>query len=320
MKQDLIADLGYLAIGSRMRRITDLMWRDVMSIYAQRGIDFEPRWFPVYLLLSGRDGLNISEIARELNYTHPAVVQIANAMQKHGLITSSAQKNDRRTRALTLTRKGRELQKKIEPVWDEIRLAVEETCSSATADFLQVLARLEAAHEEVSLVERVDRIHQQKLDSIVLIIGFDKENPEHAEAFRKLNEEWLQKYFTIEPHDREMLDDPAGYIITPGGAIFFAQRNGELVGTCAMIPAPQQEFELAKMAVTEHMQGKQIGKRLGLACLQWAREMEAKAVWLETNSKLATALNLYRKLGFRFEERPFVSEYARSDTYMRIEL
>ncbi len=261
MTQDLIASLGYLAIGSRMRRLTDTMWKDVAKIYERRGIEFEPRWFPVFYLLMDSNK-NISEVARELNFSHPAIVQIANAMQKRGLLTSSVSKEDRRTRTLALTRKGRDLQRNIEPVWEEIRSAVEETCISATADFLQVLARLEAANDEMSLAERAERIYQQKLDSIILIIGFDKQNPAHAEAFSKLNEEWLQKYFTIEPHDREMLDDPAGYIINPGGTIFLAQRNDEFVGTCAMIPAPRQEFELAKMAVTERMQGRQIGKRL----------------------------------------------------------
>lgn len=320
MTQDLIATLGYLAIGSRMRRITDLMWRDVSSLYERRGIEFEPRWFPVYYLLCEGESRTISEIARELNYSHPAVVQIANAMQKKGLIESSVHEGDRRTRALSLTRKGRDLRKRIEPVWEEIRLAVEDICLSASAEVLPILSRLEAANEEEPLLERVERIRRQKLDTEIHIIPFERGNKKHAKAFLRLNEEWLQKYFVVEPHDREMLGNPEGFILTPGGEIFFAVWGDEIVGTCAMIAAPDNEFELAKMAVTERAQGKQIGKRLGQTCLEWAKSKHAKAVWLESNSRLTTALNLYRKLGFRFEERPFVSEYARSDTYMRIEL
>ena len=143
MTQDVIASLGYLALGSRMRRLTDMMWRDVTSIYAQRGIDFEPRWFPVYYLLSQGEARTISEIARELDYTHPAVVQIANAMQKRGLISSSVQAGDKRTRALALTKQGKALLHEIQAVWDEIRVAAEEVCAPAAADILQPVSELE---------------------------------------------------------------------------------------------------------------------------------------------------------------------------------
>lgn len=41
--------------------------------------------------------------------------------------------------------------------------------------------------------------------------------PEDAVAFRELNEAWIRKYFALEEHDREMLNDPEGYILRPGG-------------------------------------------------------------------------------------------------------
>lgn len=320
MQQDIITSLGYLALGSRMRRITDLMWRDVMAIYRARGIDFEPRWFPVYYLLSEGEARTISDIARELGYTHPAVVQIANAMQKRGLVSSSVLAGDRRTRALSLTQRGRDLLREIEPVWDEIRRAVEETCLSASADLLPILARLEAANAEESLLARAERSRMQQLHDDIRIVSFDQSNSEHAAAFCKLNEEWLQKYFVIEPHDRDMLDDPIGFILEPGGEIFLATWGEEIIGTCAMIPTQEGEYELAKMAVTERAQGKQIGKRLGQACIDWAKSKNAHTIFLESNSRLSVALNLYRKLGFHFEEPPQRSEYARADVYMKMAL
>ena len=36
--------------------------------------------------------------------------------------------------------------------------------------------------------------------------------PEHYEAFRRLNEEWIARYFSVEPHDREMLEAPQALI------------------------------------------------------------------------------------------------------------
>lgn len=320
MGQDFIASLGFLAIGSRMRRLTDMMWRDVREIYEEYDIEFEPRWFPVFCLLSQNDAVTISEIARELGYTHPAVVQIANAMEKKQLVRSTQQDGDKRTRALTLTSHGRELLKKIQPAWDEIRAGVEEICVSASADLLSTLARMEEAVQEEPLTVRAARIRQQRRNQQVNVFAIERGNAAQADAFRKLNEEWLTKFFVIEPHDREMLNDAANFILARGGEIFLAEWSGEIIGCCAMIPANEGEYELAKMAVTERAQGRQIGKRLGEACVNWAKAKGARMIFLESNSRLTTALNLYRKLGFKFAERPFVSEYARSNVYMMIEL
>ena len=59
--------------------------------------------------------------------------------------------------------------------------------------------------------------------------------PEHAQAFRALNEAWIAKYFVIEPKDREVLDDPQGRIVAQGGRIFMAVRDGRAVGCAALL-------------------------------------------------------------------------------------
>ncbi|MGZ6015864.1 MAG: GNAT family N-acetyltransferase, partial [Phenylobacterium sp.] len=59
--------------------------------------------------------------------------------------------------------------------------------------------------------------------------------PHHAPAFKALNEAWIAKYFTLEPKDREVLDDPHGKIIAKGGRIFMAIHDGEAVGCVALL-------------------------------------------------------------------------------------
>ena len=89
------------------------------------------------------------------------------------------------------------------------------------------------------------------------------------------------------------------------------------MGTCALIKTGEQEYELAKMAVTENLRGQQIGKLIGLAALEQAKIAGAKRVWLESNRILTTALNLYKKLGFT--EIPITSTpYARADIRMEV--
>src|SRR5437764_9270790 len=81
-------------------------------------------------------------------------------------------------------------------------------------------------------------------------------------AFRRLNEEWIVRYFALEPKDEEALSDPQTSILGCGGRIFFADRQGEVVGCCALLAIGPGEFEVAKMAVTDGCQGVGIGRRL----------------------------------------------------------
>ena len=140
-------------------------------------------------------------------------------------------------------------------------------------------------------------------------------SPVYREAFRDLNHEWITRYFVLEEADNNMLDDPEGYILNPGGYIFMAVLKDEPVGTAALIKNPDGSFELAKMAVTDKAQGLKIGYALGAAALQKARELNAPRVELLSNRKLEPAINLYRKLGF--EEVPVPKNYyARAEIKM----
>jgi len=148
----------------------------------------------------------------------------------------------------------------------------------------------------------------------IIITGYE---PKYAPDFKRLNVEWIEKYFTVEEHDLEELNNPDEYIISKGGYILFALYNDTVVGTCALIKTGDREYYLAKMGVTPAMHGKQIGKKLGLACLEKAKEVGARRVWLESNRILIAAISLYRKLGF--VEIPIDhSPYARADIRMEI--
>ena len=143
--------------------------------------------------------------------------------------------------------------------------------------------------------------------------------PAHQPAFRALNHEWISYYFTLEPIDNEMLDDPQGYILNPGGHIFMASYDGDLVGTCALINEHGGVYELAKMAVSPRAQGLGIGWALGAAVLDKARELGASRVELLSNSRLTPALRLYEKLGFQHVPVP-PTPYQRTDVKMVLDL
>lgn len=139
----------------------------------------------------------------------------------------------------------------------------------------------------------------------------------YAQDFARLNYEWLETYFEIEEHDREMLDDPENYIIKQGGYIFLAKMGDEIVGTTALIHVDNETYELAKMAVSPKYQGKKIGQKLMDHVIESARKLGIKTLILESNTKLTPALNLYFKTGFR-EIPQQASPYARCNIRMQL--
>ncbi len=136
-----------------------------------------------------------------------------------------------------------------------------------------------------------------------------------ADAFKTLNLEWLEKYFTVEPLDEQLLSDPRSSIIRGGGEIFFALRRNIAVGTCALIAVDEQTFELGKMAVTASEQGSGLGKQLMEHAIDFSRAAGKKRIILFSNTALTPAIRLYRRFGF--VEIPIEgSHYARTNIKM----
>ncbi|WP_369058529.1 GNAT family N-acetyltransferase [Caulobacter sp. 73W] len=148
------------------------------------------------------------------------------------------------------------------------------------------------------------------------IVDFE---PRHAEAWRRLNEAWLTKFFVIEAKDRLVLDNPGSVILDKGGHIFMAEADGETVGCVALIPMDDGGYEVGKMAVDERMQGRGYARKLMLACIEKARALGARRLYLESSSHLTPALTLYELVGFQHLP-PSPSPYVRADVWMELKL
>jgi GNAT superfamily N-acetyltransferase len=144
--------------------------------------------------------------------------------------------------------------------------------------------------------------------------------PGDEAVFRTLNEEWITRYFAIEPKEQALLADPQGTILDCGGRIFLGVRGGQVVGCCALLAIAPGEFEVAKMGVTESAQRSGVGRQLLQRAIDQARAAGAQRLYLETNWKLSPAIRLYESLGFRHlpHERVVPSAYARANVYMEL--
>ncbi|MCB1646148.1 MAG: MarR family transcriptional regulator [Pseudomonadales bacterium] len=316
MTEDTIAQLGHLALGSRLKRIVDRLMQDGVLIYRDSGTDFQPRWFPLFYALAEHGPDSVTRLANKLGVSHPSVNQTATEMKKAGLIATYKDSRDRRRRVLALTTQGKSLVPLLKPVWNRIERSLTGLVEEAAPDLLQALSALEAALERQSFYQRY--VSSAPVTNI-RIIGWA---PERADSFAALNKEWISQYFTIEPTDLLALENPEAYIIGPGGEILFAEQvdTGEIIGTCALIPRGENRGELAKMGVTSSARGTGAGRKLMDMALTVARKLGWQVLYLETNDRLRPALSLYRQAGFIELPFPWRSDYARANVYMERKL
>ena len=146
--------------------------------------------------------------------------------------------------------------------------------------------------------------------------------PRWRADFARLNLEWLQRWFVVEPVDRAVLNDPETHLLAGGGRVLFAIAHAadgseHAVGTVALLHEGGGVYELTKMAVAPDVRGHGVGRQLMVAALDAFRALGGRELFLESSSQLAPALRLYESVGFRHHPAPRPgSHYARADVYM----
>ena len=146
------------------------------------------------------------------------------------------------------------------------------------------------------------------------IVSFD---PSLKKDFVRLNQEWLEAYFNIEPHDVELLENCESSIIQKGGYIFFGILDKEVIGTFALIKKSENTFELGKMAVSKSYQGRGYGRLLLRFCLNFVRDKGWKEIILYSNTALKSAIHLYKEFGFIVIPLEKELPYLRSNIKMK---
>lgn len=122
--------------------------------------------------------------------------------------------------------------------------------------------------------------------------------PEYRSYFEQLNKAWLEKYFTVEPVDKYVLENPEEAILAQGGYILFARFQDQIIGAVALKLMEPGVYEMTKMAVDETFQGIGAGKRLCAAAIEKAKEIKAERLILYSTRRLETAISIYHKIGF----------------------
>lgn len=307
-----LGDMGLLSLGSQLKAISDQLYAMADEVYGRHGIELQSRWFPILRLLHDRGPMTVGEIATEVGQTHSAISQLTTRLVRDGWVSTASDASDRRTRRLTLTAKADAALREAKPLWRAMRDGLEERVRSAGLDPATLLAGLEqvAAPGLADIITAKARAHTKEA---VRIVPF---SPDLREHFYRLNAIWLERYFVLEPYDIEVMSNPEA-IVEQGGAVLFALLGDAVVGTCALKQHAPGEYELTKMGVEPAAQGVGIGRRLIEAAIAQFERLGGRQLFLETNTKLESAIHLYERTGF--EHQPAVREgspYDRANVYM----
>ncbi|MES2110763.1 MAG: helix-turn-helix domain-containing protein [Bacteroidota bacterium] len=165
---NLYQSLGYLALGSRLRRLSENFLAEINRAYQNEGIDFDASWFPVFYLLSKNESLSIKELSEQTEVSHPAASQLITNLKNRGLVTSATCADDGRRQLVQLTDNGRVLLAQIMPVWDAILLAMDDMLVDEPncRQLLSSISAMEKVFKTVNLASQISdklNIHQIEL-------------------------------------------------------------------------------------------------------------------------------------------------------------
>ena len=314
MQQDFLNELAELALGSRLKRMSERMLASASDVYQELGININPKWFTLMALLDVKDSkkqtLTIVEASNLLGLSQPALSQFCKELQNEKLINIIRAPSDSRKRILSLTPNGRVLVKEMKPIWKAVQQAAEDLCTEYNNDFYRSLLLLEKSFSSASLLTRTRRyINQTAMQTQVVIKSFE---PALAHHFETINKQWIDDMFVLEAVDKQVLEDPQSHIIDQGGKIWFAEHPTlGIVGTCAFWNKGDNNFELTKMGVLESARGCKVGEILLKHVLKEAQILGIKKLFLLTNSKCEAAIHLYEKNGF-VHDKTIMNDYGKN--------
>ena len=309
-----LSTLAELALGSRLKALSDQFYAAADEVYRACGASIESRWFPVLRYLWGNGPGTVGEVAAAIGQTHSAVSQLVDKLDAAGMVRRERDPQDGRRSVLVLTDQARKALGALGPIWQAIRRGVSASLGEDGGRLLAALAACEEALKERPIVPAILAEHAALLAQPLEIVPYE---PALAGDFYRLNVQWLERYFRVEDIDRQMLGDPERYVLAPGGALLFARKGGQAIGTCALLQEAPGVYELSKMCVDDSYQGLGVGRKLLDAAIAEFHRRGGRELFLESNSKLRTALRMYEQVGFELQPgvRPG-SHYQRSDVYM----
>ena len=288
MNEELFLEIG---IGTRCRRIYELLSTEMDKLYSAEGVDMSVREFPIIYSLVNKGPISLAEIQQLSGLSHSAISQTVKKMAAKDILSLKPGK-DARSKIVSLTKQGDELVKTLKPIWKTCKISMQTVLDECNTNILSAFTDYERALKRKSFTKRYAENKKSNHAGKVEMVAFDVK---YRDDWCYINKQWIDELFIMEHADLVALNNPEKYILNKGGEIYFALLDGKPVGAIALKYHDGTRFELSKMGVLPEAKGLGIGNILVRKILERYKARGGTELFLETNSSLVPAITLYKK-------------------------
>ncbi|TSE09732.1 MarR family winged helix-turn-helix transcriptional regulator [Aquimarina algiphila] len=158
--QDHLQQFGELGLGSRLKRLSEFMMKEIQLVYTTCGIDFDPYLFPIFKVIIDQEVATTTDIQEKLQYTQPAITQALKKLIDKKLVDYKIDSSDKRKKFFRLSKKGKEMHQKMIPLWVVIDQQIKWLTEGSAISLLHHLTHLENQLHIKSLSKRILETYQ----------------------------------------------------------------------------------------------------------------------------------------------------------------
>jgi DNA-binding MarR family transcriptional regulator len=156
--EDIIRSLGYLTLGSRLKRLGEQLQADTQRMLDGLDVPVQSSQYPLLAALDRLGPLPVGELAQSLGITQPGVTRSLALLAKLELVEAASSDDDQRRRMISLTANGQRLVDTAKRnVWPRIENAVADVCSGLSGPLLEQLTAIEDGLTAASLDRRAKK-------------------------------------------------------------------------------------------------------------------------------------------------------------------
>ncbi len=158
MVQDVVRSLGHLCLGTRLKRLGELLQADVQRVLDELDPPVAAAQHPLLAALDRLGPLSVGELAQAVGISQPGVTRSLGQMAALGLVAIEQPEDDQRRRIVSLSPDGARLVEVAKrDAWPRIKATVAELCEGLSGPLLDQLAALEDALAAAPLASRAAR-------------------------------------------------------------------------------------------------------------------------------------------------------------------
>lgn len=315
MQEDFIHTLGLVGYTARIRRLSDDLASMGKKVYKNLGLEIEPNWHLILLLLKQEKELSATEIAHQLSFSHTAITKIAQKMLAKDYLKSYRSKKDSRKLLYALSAKAIEQLPRLESIWNMIgkiheqyvrenflveleqieRALIEKDTIQRLSDYMELLKETVRVNQEIEL-KPISIDDSMKLKKLMM----DIYPPIYAHLWTDDGQNYLSEIYSKENITRELLNQNSRY--------FFILFQEQTVGILKYTFGEKHDIgetktlKLERIYLAKLVQGKGVGSTL----FRWLEEEVAAKVdeiWLKAMDTQTDAIQFYKKQGFTIVDK-----------------